>query len=202
VVEGMNTLVLGAAACFLRHFSGCLGPIARRFVFFRWSARLPGKMIRSIMLALVVAVSSPNFAKARVLNEKDFEKISEIKTVFTKLMSDIAQSLKRPDISSGESDCIKSTLRELIQTSEELSSYQYLIAIDSEIDDFGDDDVMRGIVRFALDKSIGMLETDRKRLSQVSDQCIRFPLSVGMTQRALQFIDVTAATLKSIRPRI
>jgi hypothetical protein len=199
VVKGMSTLVLGAATCFLRYFSGCLGQIARRFAFFRWSARLPG---RSIILALVVAVSSPNFAKARVLNEKDFEKMSEIKTIFTKLTSDISQSLKRPDISSAESDCIKSTLRELVQTSEELSSYQYLIAIVSDIDDFGDDDALRGMVRFALDKSIGMLETERKRLSQVSDQCIRFPLSVGTTQQAMQFMDVIAETLKSIRPRI
>jgi hypothetical protein len=198
----MSTLVSGAAACFRRHIDGCRGQLARRFAFAPWSARPPGPMIRSIVLALAVAASAASLSKARVLNEKDFERISEIKTTFTKLTNDIAQSLKRSDISSGESDCIKSTLRELLQTGEELSSYQYLIAIASEIDDFGNDDAMRGIVRFALDNTIGMLEAQRKRMSQASDQCIRFPQSVGSTQQALQFIDVTAATLKSIRPRV
>jgi hypothetical protein len=198
----MSTLVSGAAACFLRNIDGCMGQMMRRLAFFRWLARPRGTMIRSIVLALTVAVSAPHLTKARVLTEKDFERISEIKTTFTKLTSDIAQSLKRSDISSSESDCIKSTLRELLQTGEELSSYQYLIAIASEIDDFGDDIAMRGIVRFALDNTIGMLEAQRKRMSQASDQCIRFPQSVGTTQQALQFIDVTAATLKSIRPRV
>jgi hypothetical protein len=198
----MSALVSGAAARFLRHTDGCIGQIVRRFACSRRSARLPGAMLWSIVLALTVAVSAPDLTKARVLNEKDFERISEIKTTFTKLTSDIAQSLKRPDISSGESDCIKSTLRELLQTGEELASYQYLIAIASEIEDFGDNDAMRGIVRFALDNTIGMLEAQRKRMSQASDQCIRFPQSAGTTQQALQFIDVTAATLKSIRPRV
>jgi hypothetical protein len=198
----MSTVVSGAAARFLRHIDRCRGQTVRCFAFSRWSHRLPGTIIRSIAMALTVVVSAPNLTKAGVLNEKDFERISEIKTTFTKLTSDIAQSLKRPDISGGESDCIKSTLRELLQTGEELSSYQYLIAIASEIDDFGDDIAMRGIVRFALDNTIGMLEAQRKRMSQASDQCIRFPQSVGTTQQALQFIDVTAATLKSIRPRV
>ena len=122
--------------------------------------------------------------------------------VFSKLTSDLAQSFKRPDISRDESDCIRSTWQDLNQTSEELSSYQYLIGIVSGIDDSGEEDAMRGLIRFALDKTIQVLEAERKRLSQVPDQCLRFSASVGMSQQALQFIDGTTSALKSIRPRL
>jgi hypothetical protein len=158
-------------------------------------------MIPAIMLALMVFVSSATFTKARVISEKDLEKISEIKTIFTSLTNDIAQALKQAGVSGPESDCLKSIQRDVVQTSDELLSYQYLLALVSDMDDFGDDASLKGLVRFALDKSISMLDNERKRLSQPSDQCVRFPLSVGATQQALHFIDLTSEALKSIRPK-
>jgi hypothetical protein len=200
--DRMGTMVPGPAGCLL------LG-LKRRFTETRWnhtfvrrSALPPYGLMKPIILALMILALSPTLAKARVLNEKDLERLSEINSTFTKLTSELAQSFNRPDISRDESDCIKSTWQELNQTSEELSSYQYLIGIVSEIDDSSDDDAMRGLIRFALDKTIDVLESERKRLSQVTDQCLRFPASVGMSQRALQFIDGTAAALKYIRPRV
>jgi hypothetical protein len=153
-------------------------------------------------LPLLVVVLLPALAQARVLSQNDLQRLSEMNAVFSKLTSDLAQSFKRPDISRDESDCIRSTWQDLNQTSEELSSYQYLIGIVSGIDDSGEEDAMRGLIRFALDKTIQVLEAERKRLSQVPDQCLRFPASVGMSQQALQFIDGTTSALKSIRPRL
>ncbi|HEY7242617.1 MAG TPA: hypothetical protein VH678_01875 [Xanthobacteraceae bacterium] len=153
-------------------------------------------------LALLILAFFPALAEPGVLNQSDLEGISQINAVFTKLTGDLAQSLRRPDISRDESECIKSTWQELNQASEELSSYQYLIGVVSGMDDISDDDAMRGLIRFALDQTIQVLETERKRMSQVPDQCLRFPASVAMSQRVLQFIDGTTATIKSIRPRV
>ena len=179
-----------------------LRPIAHSFAFPKQSVHPPCTRMKRIVLSLLLALSFPVAAQARVLNQSDLERLSEINAVFAKLTSDLAQSFKRPDISRDESDCIKNTWQELDQTSQELSSYQYLIGIVSGIDDSGEEDAMRGLIRFALDKTIQVLETERKRLSQVTDQCLRFSLSIGMSDRALQFIDGTTAALKSIRPRI
>ena len=175
---------------------------SQSFAFPKQSVHPPCKRMKRIVLSLLLALSFPVAAQARVLNQSDLERLSEINAVFTKLTSDLAQSFKRPHISRDESDCIKNTWQELNQTSQELSSYQYLIGVVSGIDDSGEEDTMRGLIRFALDKTIQVLETERKRLSQVTDQCLRFPLSIGISDRALQFIDGTTAALKSIRPRI
>jgi hypothetical protein len=149
----------------------------------------------------VLMVSSATLAKAGVINQQDLAKISEIKTIFMSLTNDIAQAVKGAGVSGPESDCLKSIQQEVVQTSEELSSYQYLLNIVSEMDDYGDDKTLRSLVRFALDKSIAMLDNERKRLSQTSDQCIRFPSSTAATQQALRFIDLTSEALKSVRPR-
>jgi hypothetical protein len=153
------------------------------------------------MLGLLVFVSSTTLTKARVINEQDLQKMSEINTIFTSLTNDIAQALKRAAASSDESDCLKSIQQEVVQTSQELSSYQYLVNIVSEMDDYGDDKSLKSLVRFALDKSIAMLDNERKRLSQAPEQCIRFPSSAAATQQALRFIDMTSEALKSVRPR-
>ena len=197
----MGVSVLGAAVYFRGRVNGCRGRIVRRLASSRWSTRLLSKMTRSIMLTLIVVGASATLANGRVINKSDLDKISEINTVFTSLTNNIAESLKRTAVSSPESDCLKSIQREVVQTSDELLSYQYLLTLVGEMDDFGDDVSLRSLVRFALDKSIGMLDNERKRLSQVSDECIRFPLSVGATQQALHFIDLTSEALKSIRPR-
>jgi len=67
-------------------------------------------------------------------------------------MTDLVQTSK-PDISTADADCITSTIRELLQISKELSSYEYLITIEKEIKDFGDNSPVQGVVKFAIEKS-------------------------------------------------
>ena len=158
------------------------------------------RLMRAAVLGIAVLI--PGSIDARVLQEGDFARISEIKTSFVKVTGDIAQSLKRPDISSEDSECIKSALRELLQIAEELSSYEYLITIESEIGDFGDDTAMKGILQFALDRAVGLLDNERKRLNQLSDQCSRYPFSLGKTQQAINLVDSTRTVLQSLQPRL
>ena len=149
------------------------------------------------MLVLAPCVSSGG-----VLNESDFRKVEAIKPLFQNLMGDLVQTLKRPDISTGDAECINSTVRELLQISEELSSYEYLITIEKEITDFGDNSPVKGVVKFAIEKSSTILIEERKRLVQLSDRCSRFPLAASKTQAALQFIDTTTGLLNSIQVRL
>jgi hypothetical protein len=154
-----------------------------------------------MMMMLVVSASGPGPVAARVLEEADLQRISGIKASFTDVMMDVGQSAQRPDLSSGDRECISSAMRELLQISEELKSYEYLITIETELNEFGDDNALKGILRFAVDKALTILETERKRLSQLSEQCSRYPLAASKMQRAVQFIDGTAALLRSLAPR-
>lgn len=156
----------------------------------------------SLSFGLAITLLASNASNSGVLSESDFKKVEDIKPLFQNLMGDLVQTSKRPDISSGDADCIKSTIRELLQISEELSSYEYLITIEKEMNDFGDNNPMRDIVKFAIEKSNTILTSERKRLAQLSDQCTRFPLSFGKTQQALQFIDTTTNILNSIQVRL
>jgi hypothetical protein len=160
------------------------------------------RKVKSLGLGVAMVLLATQGSSSGVLSDSDFKKVEDIKPLFQNLMGDLVQTSKRPDISSGDADCIKMTIQELMQISGELSSYEYLITIEKEMTDFGDNNPMRGIVKFAVDKSNTILASERKRLSQVSDQCTRFPLSFGKTQQALQFIDTTAGILKSIQVRL
>ncbi|MBR1213993.1 hypothetical protein JQ641_25665 [Bradyrhizobium sp. JYMT SZCCT0180] len=144
----------------------------------------------------------PNVSSSGVLSESDFKKVEAIKPLFQNLMGDLVQTAKRPDISTGDADCITSTIRELLQISEELSSYEYLITIEKEITDFGENSPVKGVVKFAIEKTNTILAEERKRLVQLSDRCSRFPLAFGKTQQALQFIDTTTNLLNSIQVRL
>jgi hypothetical protein len=158
----------------------------------------------SLIAAIVLLAFPPASIKGRVLDENDLEIISQVKTSYANmmnLMTDMAQSLKRPDISGGDSECLSSALGGLQQTSRELATYQYLLTIETQVIDF-DDNAMKGILRFAVDNALSVLETERKHLSQLSEQCSRFPLSVGKTQQAMQYIDRVTAILKVVRPRL
>ena len=161
-----------------------------------------GRWIRLLSFGFAIFLFTPDISISGVLTENDFRKVEDIKPLFQNLMGDLVQTSRRPDISSGDADCIKSTIRELLQISEELSSYEYLITIEKEMTDFGDNNPMRGIVKFAVDKSNTILASERKRLAQLSDQCTRFPLSFGKTQQALQFIDTTTNILNAIEVRL
>jgi hypothetical protein len=165
-------------------------------------ARRAGRWIKPLSFGFAIFLLTTNISSSGVLTENDFRKVEDIKPLFQNLMGDLVQTSRRPDLSSGDADCIKSTIRELLQISEELSSYEYLITIEKEMTDFGDNNPMRGIVKFAVEKSNTILASERKRLTQLSDQCTRFPLSFGKTQQALQFIDTTTNILNAIQVRL
>jgi hypothetical protein len=158
--------------------------------------------MKSRGLGIAIFLLVPSVCTSGVLTESDLKRVGEIKPLFQNLMGDLVQTSKRTDISSGDADCIKSTMRELLQISDELSSYEYLITIETEMTDFGDNNSMRGIVRFAIEKSNTILSGERKRLALLSDQCTRFPLSLGKTQQALQVIDTTTNILNSIQAHL
>ena len=157
--------------------------------------------LKSLGLGLALVLLGAGLSGAGVLSESEVKKVQNLKPLFQNLMGDLVQTSKRSDISGGDADCVKSTIRELLEISQELSSYEYLITIEGEIPDFNSDS-MRDIVKFAIDKSSTILSEERKRLAQLSDQCTRFPMSFGKTQQALQFIDTTNGILKSIQARL
>ena len=158
--------------------------------------------IGSLAVGAAMLVLAPVVSRSGVLNESDFKKVETIKPLFQGLMMDLVQTSKRSDISSGDADCVMSTIRELLQISEELSSYEYLITIEKEITDSGDNSPIKGVVKFAIEKSNTILAEERKRLLQVSDRCSRFPFALGKNQQALQFIDTTTNLLNSIQGRL
>jgi hypothetical protein len=159
-------------------------------------------LIKSLGLGLAMLWLAPGVCSSGVLTESDFKNVEDIKPLFQNLMGDLVQTAKRSDISTGDADCVNSTIRELLQISDELSSYEYLITIEKEMTDFGDNNPMRGIVKFAVEKTNTILASERTRLAQLSDRCARFPLSFGKTQQALQFIDTTTDVLNSIQARL
>ena len=167
-----------------------------------WKLMIGCRWIRPLALGFAIVLLAPEVSTGGVLSENDFRKVEAIKPLFQGLMADLVQSSKRPDISSGDAECINSTIRELLQISEELSSYEYLITIEKEITDFGDNSPVKGVVKFAIEKSNTILADERRRLAQLSDRCSRFPLAFGKTQQALQFIDTTTNLLNSIQVRL
>jgi hypothetical protein len=199
VTAGVRKLVLMSARCgkaLARERGLEMRPVSdsRAGVFHEW--------IKSLGLAFAIILFATHVSSSGVLSESDFKKVEDIKPLFQNLMGDLVQTSKRSDISSGDADCIKSTIQELLQISEELSSYEYLITIEKEMTDFGENNPIRGVVRFAVDKSNTILTSERKRLVQLSDQCARFPLSFGKTQQALKFIDATTGILNSIQTHL
>jgi hypothetical protein len=138
---------------------------------------------------------------AGVLSQAELTKVENLRPLFSALMGDLVQTSGRSDISAVESECIKSTIQNLMEISQELSSYEYLITIEKDLTDFGDNSPMRDVVKFAIDKSTILLASERKKLVQTPDQCARSPLASAKTQQALQVMDTTAGILGSIRSR-
>jgi hypothetical protein len=152
--------------------------------------------------SLVLGLFLPNVCYAGVLSESDFRQAESLRPLFANLMNDLVETAKRPDVSSGDASCINSTIRELLQISDELASYEYLITMEKDLTDFGDQNPMRDIVKFAVDKSSTILTSERKRLVQLSDQCTKNPLGQGKAQQAVAIIDTTTGILASIRGRL
>ena len=170
------------------------------------SLRCRLRVLRVCGGALVVFSAFPPLSlqtvEARVLTGDELERIATIRTSFTRLLMEIAQVAKRPDLSDAENECVNSVFRELMQTSEELGSYEYLITIETELTDVGDDASMKGVLKFAVDKALDVLETERKRLGDVSEQCPRNSPSAGKAQQAIGLVLGTVGILKSIQPRL
>ena len=118
--------------------------------------------VRPLALGIMMLLLAPNVSSGGVLSESDFKKVEAIKPLFQNLMGDLVQTLKRPELSAGDAECINSTVRELLQISEELSSYEYLITIEKEITDDGDKSPVKGVVKFAIEKSNTILTEERK----------------------------------------
>jgi len=160
-----------------------------------------------LMLVLVLTLMVPAAAlvQARVLEQRDREIVAQVRVSFANLknlMLDMGQSLSRLDRSSGDGECLDSALGELQQMAQELAGYEYLLRIENEMPDF-DDSTIKGILKFAVENTIRILESEDKRLNQLlSDRCARFPLSAGKTQQAVQVIATIATILKSVRPRL
>jgi hypothetical protein len=152
--------------------------------------------------SLALGLFLPSTCCADILSESDFRQAESLKPLFANLMKDLVETAKRPDVSSGDAGCINEIIRELLQISEELASYEYLITMEKDLTDFGDNNPMRGIVKFAIDNTNTILMSERKRLVQLSDQCTKYPLAQGKTQQTVNIIDRTTGILASIRARL
>jgi hypothetical protein len=161
-------------------------------------------MARQCLLkaGLAAALLLPAAAFGGVLSESDMQKVETLKPLFANLMIDLSQSARRTDVAAGDINCINSTIQELLQISDELASYEYLIAMDKDISGFGEKNPMRDVVKFAAEKSNAILTSERKRLVQLADQCARSPLGSSKTQQAIQVIDTTTGILTGIRDRL
>jgi hypothetical protein len=155
-----------------------------------------------VIFILLVAVSLQHGVAARVLEQDDLTRIARMNTLFLEVLTDVSQSAQRTDLASGDSECVRSTLRALTQIAEELRSYSYLMTIEGELTDFGDDHTLRGVVRFAVENALRFLDGERRRMGELWEQCARFPLSAGKTRQAVQLIDGITATLRSVQPRL
>jgi hypothetical protein len=154
------------------------------------------------MVAFLLTTVAQFSANARVLTDADLDKISSVKKLSIDVMTDITTMSRRPDLSQVDSECVKSTLRSLTQIAGELQSYEYLITIESELKDFDDDNAVRGVLRFAVQNALKILETERGHLAEISDQCARSPISADKARQATQFIESTQSVLKSLQPRL
>ena len=166
--------------------------------------RLFAAHARHAMLAasLSLGLLGSTVSRAGVLSESDFKQAESMKPLFAKLMNDLVETAKRPDVPSGDIGCINSTIRELMQISDELTSYEYLITMEKDLTDIGDDNPLRGVVKFAVEKTNFILTSERKRLVQLSEQCAKYPIGFGKAQEALKVIDTTTGILSSIGERL
>ncbi len=163
------------------------------------------KMLRWLAIRLVTAsvgLLIANMCLAGVLSQADLNKVETLRPMFANLMSDLVQTSKRSDISAVDADCLKSTIQNLLEISQELSSYEYLITIEKELTEASDSGATRDVVKFAIDQSTNILASQRKRIAQLPDQCGRSALATAKAQQALQLVDTTAGVLSSIRSRL
>src|ERR1700687_5515355 len=85
-----------------------------------------------LTVCLLAALMLPTAANAGVLSEDDLKKAEALKPLFANLMNDLVQTAKRSDVAAGDVSCVNSTIQELLQISDELASYYYLIAMERD----------------------------------------------------------------------
>lgn len=153
-------------------------------------------------MTFVVTLLAPASLSAGVLSQDDFKQAESLKPLFANLMNDLVATAKRPGIQAGDAGCINLTIRELLQISDELASYEYLITMQKQMTDVGEDKPLREVVKFAIGNSNMILTDERKRLVQLSGQCSKYPLGYGKTQQALKVVDTTIGILASIQSRL
>jgi hypothetical protein len=161
-------------------------------------ARQAGKMPVVALIGTVALLAPPEYLGARTLNDRDFENVSQIERSFRSVMRELTEASQLPNVVPAEAECIRNTLQNLAQASDELSKYEYLITIEKQINDSSDDDAMKDVVKFAIDKALEILKIERRHMARLSDQCSKFPMYSGQNKRAVQFIDSTMTTLQSI----
>ncbi|WP_439374727.1 hypothetical protein [Bradyrhizobium sp. DASA03120] len=150
-------------------------------------------------IALLVATS---VCGAGILSQADVKRVETLRPMFAGLMGDLVQTSRRSDISAVDADCVKSTIQNLVEISQELSSYEYLITIEKDLTDVSENDPIRDVVKFAIDQSTNILASQRKKIAQLPDQCGKSALALAKSQQALQVVDATAGILGSIRSRL
>lgn len=139
---------------------------------------------------------------AGILSPADLKRVEDLRPMFAGLMADLVQTSKRTDIPAADADCVKATVQNLFEISQELSSFEYLITIEKELTSVGDNDPTRDVVKFAIEQSTNILTSQRKKIAQLPDQCTRSALALAKSQQAVQVIDATTGILSSIRSRL
>lgn len=139
---------------------------------------------------------------AGVLSPADLKRVEDLRPMFAGLMADLVQTSKRTDIPAADADCVRSTIQNLVEISQELSSFEYLITIEKELTNVSENDPTRDVVKFAVEQSTNILTSQRKKIAQLPDQCARSPLALAKSQLALQVVDATTGILSSIRSRL
>ena len=150
-------------------------------------------------LGLLVAT---NVCVAGVLSPADLKKVEDLRPMFAGLMGDLMQTSKRTDISAVDADCVRFTIQNLVEISQELSSFEYLITIEKELTSVSENDPTRDVVKLAVEQSTNILTSQRKKIAQLPDQCARSALALAKSQQALQIVDATTGILSSIRARL
>ena len=163
------------------------------------AARVVVAQLSRQCVGLLVAT---NVCMAGVLSQADLKQVENLRPMFARLMGDLLQTSKRPDISAVDADCVKSTIQNLVEISQELSSFEYLITIEKELTSVSENDPTRDVVKFAVDQSTNILTSQRKKIAQLPDQCARSAFALAKSQQALQVVDAATGVLNSIRSRL
>jgi len=150
-------------------------------------------------LGLLVATK---MCLAGVLSPTDLKRVEDLRPMFAGLMADLVETSKRTDISAVDADCVKATVQNLMEISQELSGFEYLITIEKELTGVSENDPTREVVKFAVEQSTNILISQRKKIAQLPDQCARSALGLAKSQQAVQVIDATTGVLSSIRSRL